>query len=212
MSNFKMGAKQDFFRLIILHISKCCEAMRDDCRRKTKNPLPNHEDKISNRLVARYLNVGVKGIRFDRESLEGFDDDTDTFIGKTDIRVGLSDYLNGNDKAYYTIEAKRLDGTQNLNNKYVSDGISRFVAPPSPKYSSYYGKSIMLGYVVRDIDVSRNTEEIDKLQHKLLVGTMVGSMSLICDDGKGFSHYQCSYQNLNIELTHLFYNFSDVIA
>jgi len=206
--------EQNLFNLIILHISQCCKAMKSDCH-ETKNLLPNHEDKISNRLVACYLNTSIKGVKFTRENPEGFDADTDKFTGRTDIRIVSSDWLNGNNEAYYTIEAKRIDGNPRLNQEYISEGVSRFLTPSPPKYSSYYGKNIMLGYVVQAIDISENAEQVDKLQRNLLVDFTIGDMELACEDGRGFSRYQCLYQahgDLNVELTHLFYDFSDVIA
>jgi hypothetical protein len=202
------------FNLIVLHISKCCETMHNDCK-KTSNPLPNHEDKISNRLVARYLNVGIKGIKFTRENPEGFDAKTDTFKGRTDIRVVSSNWLSGNDNAYYTVEAKRIDGGTKLNNEYVCEGISRFLVPFPPKYPSYYGKNIMLGYVVQAINISENAGIIDSLQRKLIIGVAISQMKAVCDNKKVFNLYQCLYQtddDLNVELAHLFYDFSDVIC
>jgi hypothetical protein len=118
-----------------------------------------------------------------------------------------------NREVYYIIESKRLDGGKSLNRKYVSDGISRFVLPP-PKYPSCHKKNIMLGYIVKTINVSDNVDKIDKLQRDLLIGVTIGEMNLVYDDGKGFSHYRCMYQAnsvLEVELAHLFYDFSDVI-
>jgi hypothetical protein len=206
--------EQDLFNLIILHISKCCETMRNDCQKTINQPLPNHEDKISNRLVALYLNVGIRGVKFIRENLEGFDVETDSLKSRTDIRVVSSSWLSGNDNAYYTIEVKRIDGGTKLNKKYVCEGISRFLVPFPPKYRSYYGKSIMLGYIVQTINIGKNTNKIDDLQRKLLFGVTISEMESVYDDGKCFSRYKCLYKagnNLNIELAHLFYNFSDVM-
>jgi len=205
--------EQGLFNLIILHISKCCETMRNDCQ-KESNPLPNYEDKISNRLVARYLNVGIKGIKFIRESPEGFDAETDTFKGRTDIRVVSSNWLNGNDNDYYTVETKRLDGSSKLSKKYVCEGISRFLVPFPPKYPSYNGKNVMLGYIVQAINIVENTSKIDDLQRKLLIDVTISEMESVYNDGKCFSRYKCLYKaenNLNVELIHLFYDFSDVM-
>lgn len=51
------------------------------------------------------------------------------------------------------MECKRLDGKQPLNQKYVNEGICRFVGD-SPQYSSYNHQNIMLGLVVKKIDRS----------------------------------------------------------
>lgn len=45
-----------------------------------------------------------------------------------------------------SIECKRIDGTADLNKKYVKEGVARFV---TQKYSSYYGRNVMLGFVVK---------------------------------------------------------------
>lgn len=205
--------EQNLFTLIVSHIPKCCEKMRNDCKEGRCVPLFNHEDKISNRLVEQYLDCNSIGLRFILQSPENYSDKADTHKGRTDIKVVSNDWLK-NRNAYYTIEAKRIDGNRPKNKKYVTDGIFRFVDFPSPKYPSHYGKNIMLGYVVQAIDVVENTEKIDKLQRELLVGVSVGNMEVILHDGKGFSQYKCLYQmsgNFSIELTHLFYDFSDVI-
>ena len=72
----------------------------------------------------------------------------------------------------------------------------------------------MLGYIVQAINIVENTEKIDELQRELLIDVTIGDMSLVCDDGKGFSRYQCLYQanySFSLELTHMFYDFSDVM-
>ena len=204
--------EQNLFSLIIWHISQCCKKMREDCKTTGEN-LYHHEDKISNRLVERHLDMNYLGLRFERETLEHYDPESDTYKGRSDITIKSSDWLK-NREAYYIIEAKRLDGGTSLNKAYISEGISRFVILPSSKYPSYYGKSIMLGYIVQTIDIRVNTEKIDKLQHELLFDVAIGEMMLVCVDGKSFSRYQCVYQadgNLNVELTHLFYDLSSVI-
>ena len=211
-SNNEIG-KQNLFDLIISHIAQCCKKMQEDCK-TTGQKLYNHEDKISNRLVERYLDLNILGIRFTLQNPEHYDFETDTYMGRTDIKVMSSDWFNSRD-AYYTIECKRLDGKTHLNKEYICEGISRFVLPSVPKYSSYYRKNIMLGYIVQTIDASGNVRNIDELQRKLLVNVKIAEMKFICDDGKGFSHYQCLYQvndNLNVELTHLFHDFSSVMC
>ncbi|MCL2695084.1 MAG: hypothetical protein FWE69_02025 [Clostridiales bacterium] len=207
--------EQNFFSSIVLHISQCCLKMRDDCRTAGES-LYNHEDKISRRLVERYLNRDIMGLRFILQNPEHYNTDTDTHKGRTDIKVVSLEWLFMNSDAYYIIECKRLDGKPRLNKEYVCEGISRFVIMPSPKYSSYYGRNIMLGYiVVQSVNIDENTKNIDNLQRNLLADVTIGKMQLVDDDRKGFSRYQCSYQsndNHNIELTHLFCDFSDVVC
>lgn len=204
--------EQNLFNLIILHISQCCGEMRNDCMSVGEN-LYNHEDKISNRLVECYLDMNSLGLRFILQKPEHYNTETDTYLGRTDIAVCSLDWFK-NRNAYYIIECKRIDGSKDLNSKYVSEGISRFVVSPEPKYSSYYGRSIMLGYIVQAILVGENTRKIDELQRKILSGVAIDDMMLVCDNDEGFSRYQCRYQPEGItaiELTHLFYDLSDVI-
>ena len=52
-------------------------------------------------------------------------------IGRVDIRILLkSDFEK--DDAYYITECKRIDGSSDLNKKYVKEGVARFV---TEKYS-----------------------------------------------------------------------------
>ena len=202
------AVEQGVFDLILEHISACCETMRYDCR-KTGELLYNHENKISNRLVERYLDMNAIGLRFILEKTVHYDPNTDTLKGRTDIAVFSSDTL-ADRKAYYSIECKRLNGRPGLNKKYVLEGVSRFVTPPSPIYHSYYGKNIMLGYIVKAMNVCENTEKIERFQRELLCGVKVGKMDFECEKN-GFSRYKCFYRadgNLHVELTHLFYDFS----
>ena len=212
MSKFKRVSRCDLFNLIIVHICDSCGKMREDCL-KTGNHLPNHEDKISNRLVENYLDINSFELVFILQKPENFNATSDTFVGRTDISVISSDRLK-NRNAYLTIECKRIDGKKALNKKYVEDGLARFVVPPL-KYSSYYGKSIMLGYVVTALgNVSENTKKIDEIQREMLVGIEIGEMQLMHEDGKGFSHHQCTYKVnglVDIELAHLFYDFSNAM-
>jgi hypothetical protein len=188
--------------------------MEHDCRLSGEY-LYNHEDKISNRLVERYLNNNSLGLRFILQKPEHYDAETDTYVGRTDIQVVSLEWLFSNREAYHIIECKRIDGETRLNQAYVSEGISRFAASPTPKYSSHYGRNIMLGYVVQTIKIAENTVKIDSIQRNVLVGITIGKMELVCDDGKGFSHHKCTYQSFGtpeIELAHLFYDFSSVIS
>lgn len=217
MGGFKNDAnniafEQNLFNIIISHISSCCKAMRDDCK-ETENHLPqNSEDKISNRLVAKFLNIKGIPLRFTRENWVNFDEDSDKYTGRTDIQVGSTNWITNPD-AYFTIEAKRIDGTSRLNEKYISEGVCRFVAVSSPKYVSHYNKNIMLGYIIQSIDVIENTNKIDGYQRKMLTDVTVGEMVFICNNVDGFSNYQCSYwmNGAEIELAHLFYDFSSVV-
>lgn len=103
---------------------------------------------------------GMSGYKFEIEVPENYVGDGQ-HIGRVDIRVLLkSDFKK--DDVYYIIECKRIDSSVDLNKKYVKEGVIRFV---TKKYSSYYGRNIMLGFVVQKIDVSANAKLIEEIQN-----------------------------------------------
>ena len=88
----------------ITHLIKCSEQMISDCL-ENNNPLWNDEDRITNRLVEKYLNNGSSNYRYIIQSPENFDDKTDQYIGRTDIIVISKNYFIDS-KAYFIIECK----------------------------------------------------------------------------------------------------------
>ena len=92
-----------------------------------------------------------------------------------DIRILLKSDFEKED-AYYVIECKRIDGTSDLNKKYVKEGVARFV---TQKYSSYYGRNIMLGFVVKKIDMSANAKLIEGIQNADLNQHAHGNLRLV---------------------------------
>jgi hypothetical protein len=199
------------FQLIIVHLYQCSHDMAERCK-VTGNQLYNHENKITDRLAANHLNLNNWGLRFIPQSPETFTPEEDVYKGRCAIKVVSKDWFrNIND--YYLIECKRINGGKHLNCQYVSDGVSRFVINPV-KYPSYHKRNIMFGYVVQAIDIAKNTAKIDQLQSELLVGVLSGKFLLVDNTSTEFYHYSCQYQYGiadNIELAHLFYDFSAVI-
>lgn len=199
------------FNLIIVHLYQCSHKMMETCK-ATGNELYNHEDKITNRLVANHLNFNDLRLRFIPQSQETFIPDGDNYKGRCDIRVVSDDWFR-NQNDYYLVECKRIDGGNYLNRQFVSEGISRFVVS-SPKYPSYHKRNIMFGYVVKAIDIPDNTVKIDQLQGELLAGVLPGKFLLVSNESTEFYYYSCEYQSDtidSIELAHLFYDFSSVI-
>jgi hypothetical protein len=197
---------------VIAQLTECTKRMKADCV-KNNNPLRNDEDKITNRLAAKYLNVAFSVFRYEIQSPENFDEKTDTFIGRTDIKVTSLDYCFRDSKAYYTIECKRIDGKGDaLNKKYITDGVARFVCHP-PKYSSYYGENIMFAYVVQAMDISANTASIARLQSTLLIGVTSEGFKE-SQSAADYRVYSCEYVSKGIgkiKLHHLFYDLADVV-
>ena len=200
--------------VIIAHLAKCSKQMKVDCI-ATDTLLKNNEDAITNRLIAVYLNTEPGIFRYEPQSPEHYDGETDRYIGRTDIRVISGDYFR-DEKAYYIIECKRIDGTIALNQKYITEGVERFFSPnPHPKYSSYYLQNIMFGYVVQAIDIPENADKLDKLQSFLLKGAAASPFTLRQNENSQYYVYACGYVAPDIgqiELDHLFFDFADVIC
>ena len=208
--------KQDTFVKMREFVVECCELMNDESIVK-KEFLPNHEDKIKNRLVFEYLRsyvvrekTGYADIKlaFDAEVSQNYDHMTDTTNARLDIKVTSEDTLTFHEK-YYTIECKRLDGRSHLNKEYVNQGVARFVSA-NAKYSSGYGKNLMLGFTVRNIDMKKNAEKIDIIQNAELVNEIEEGMSFIEEKANTYCIYKANYLSPfgEVELKHLFYNFS----
>jgi hypothetical protein len=91
-----------------------------------------------------------------------FDKEIQTETGRADIRVlNMINTMKGDFKPYYFIECKRLDGVINsenkntLNDKYINDGISRFV---EEKYQTHQEANAMIGFIVKEIDIEKNSK------------------------------------------------------
>lgn len=203
---------QSAFIKITDYISDICEFAVKDYRRQSKKFL-NNERKISSILVREYMqeqriHYGMSRYIFDLEIQENYIGDG-KYAGRVDIRALLKTGFLAED-VYYIVECKRIDGSGDLNQKYVNEGIARFV---SEKYTSRYGKNIMLGYVVRDIDVVANTKQIENIQNLIPDPCMHGCFQFL--KKKGITdYYSCVYynQSFKLELWHLFSNFSDVVS
>ena len=208
--SLNLDFESGIFDLIVAHVEKCCEEMKTDCI-KTSDFLCNHEDRITDRFVEKHLNTERNIFRFILQAPENFVSDEDRYKGRTDIKIVTNSWFD-NQRDYYTIECKRIDGESDLNKKYVSEGVARFIEDP-PLYSSYHSRNIMLGYVVNIIDIPNNTAKIDQLQKDLIKDVIIGGFTLIKNANSDYYLYFCQYKssNNNIELRHLFYDFSSVI-
>lgn len=170
MSGFKNTALNKLIatntlKFIVGKVLLCVEMMQMDCVRNSIK-IPNREPDICNYLFSNYLNndvvvkkIGLDDFRFFSEVPENYVNSTPR--GRADLQV-----LNINDfrhrSRYFIIECKRIDGNRTLNREYIDEGIRRFVYD-NPKYTSYYKINCMLGFVVRDMDISVNATEINKL-------------------------------------------------
>ena len=199
------------FKKITTYVIDMCDLLVADYK-KNNLKLPNNENKIRSIMLEEYMNKqkvshDMLGYRFDLEIPENYNGDG-THKGRVDIRILLKSDFEKND-AYYLIECKRIDGSFDLNNKYVKYGVGRFV---TKKYSSYYGRNIMLGFVVKKIDVSSNAKSIEQIQNNHADQKMHGDFKFI--ENKGVSKsYKCTYQlqSKKLELQHIFSDYSSVM-
>ena len=121
--------------------------------------IDNLEDKITGRILIDFLEedrfrneLGLEDFRFIPEPAT-YDEDYNQ-VGYVDIRVLVNHKLNGfnTTKADYIIECKRIDGGKDLNRKYITNGIYRFVNELYTKYN-IHKVSAMLGFIVKKLDI-----------------------------------------------------------
>lgn len=208
--------KQNFYNIIIRALIKSCKLMVENCY-SNKLSIPNHEEKIRTYLLENYLEneeirciIGLSSmsIRFIPEALENYNVSTNTYIGRTDIRVVSKNWFkNSND--YYTVECKRLDGTKSLTQKYVNEGICRFIGD-SPKYSSYNNQNIMLGFVVKSIDCTVVIRSISDV-HTKKIGSFIDKDITIIENADDYYLCKSVYTN-KLHLSHIFYDISNIIS
>ncbi len=199
------------FEKIIRYTIDICELVAQDYQQKQLK-LPNDENKIRSIMLEEYMKknksaYGMEGYKFDNEVPENYVGNG-KHKGRVDIRILLkSDFEK--DDAYYIIECKRLDGTTRLNKKYVGEGIARFV---TEKYSSYYGRNIMLGFIVKKMNVPANTRVIEQIQNADSNQQMHGVFQY-AGSNKVTEQYQCVYKikSGELELRHIFSDYSNII-
>ncbi len=199
------------FEKIANYILDICELVVEDYGKKQLK-LPNDENKIRSIMLEEYLkkqkvSYDMSNYRFDLEVPENYAGNGH-HIGRVDIRILLKSDFEKED-AYYIIECKRIDGTSDLNKKYVKEGVARFT---TQKYSSYYGRNIMLGFVVKKINMSVNAQLIESIQNADLDKHMHGNFELVGNRSVTES-YKCIYQiqSGEVELRHIFSDYSSIM-
>lgn len=199
------------FEKITNYILDICELVVEDYENKQLKLL-NDENRIRSIMLEEYMkkqkcSYGMSDYRFELEVPENYAGNGQ-HIGRVDIRILLKSDFEKED-AYYIIECKRIDGTADLNKKYVKEGVARFV---TQKYSSYYGRNIMLGFVVKKIDISANAQLIENIQNSDLDQNMHGNFELVNSDNLTES-YKCMYQiqSGELELRHIFSDYSSIM-
>jgi len=211
--NILLALQQANYEQIVQYIVEICEAVANDFEFMNRR-LPNNENQIRTIILEEYLDNdeirrkhGMSEYSFSPETMENYDGNGN-YIGRADIRIKLKTDFEKRE-AYYIVECKRLDGKMSLNKKYVGEGVSRFI---TKKYSSYYGKNIMLGFVIKQIDISNNAVLIERYQNTDNSENMYGSFDLVAKRSKS-EVYKCQYkiEKGDLELRHIFIDYSGII-
>lgn len=171
-SNFKyLDFYQDkVFEFILTQIYNCYNKMLNDYPF-----IENNENLIRNGLHKNYLDNNqireefqLIPYLFDTE-VELYNEEDDSVKGRTDIKVYNAIERTKNTNSYYIVECKRIDGTNELNKKYISNGINRFIE--NEKYPSFKKVNGMIGFVVNSIDIKQNTKYFSDLKfHQFING------------------------------------------
>lgn len=99
--------------------------------------------------------------------------------------------------------------SKQLCQRYVEDGICRFTGI-NPKYKSFNGVNIMLGFIVADIIFPKTLATIKNFHTKKLGSIIVKDISVVLERNN-YSLYQSAYSNA-LTLSHLFYNFKNIVS
>lgn len=205
------------FDQISTYILLCCTQMKIDLKNESRL-IPNDENKIRNYLVEHYLddnvwrrNNNMMMFRFDSETPENYNDKLIKYEGRVDIKImNQIDSFSDRSAAYF-VECKRLDGKKHLNDEYVKNGIKRFVVAPT-RYSSFYRKNFMLGFLVVSMDLEKNIQKINEIQNK---NKQINNLNQILPvENEDSKTYDCIYmvEDKKIELRHIFADFSNEIV
>ena len=205
LREFEICQLMDFIR------DMCCFLAKDKEAKGEK--LPNDENRIRTILLEEYIkkSSGMDDYIFLAETPVNYVGDG-KYKGRADLCVLIkTDYSYQNSEAFFIAECKRLDGNRTLNKQYVNEGIKRFITD-NPKYSSHYGTSMMIGFVIKPIKIKENARRIEGIQNKSDIISMRGSWT-DKDKTERTERYECVYRNRSkpITLQHLFADFSRII-
>lgn len=198
------------FEHILTIMAKCYKSIVYD-----KVKIPRDENKIRDVFIgSKYLKnrvykntIGAIEYRFSRETVEMENDK------RADIQIIHKSRFE-DDEAYYILECKLLDnkakrGTSGLNAKYITNGICRFIK--SDYYSTFFKTNAMIGFVVENMDIHSNTEDINCLlknnysKESNTISTI--SKCFFIDDFRyQYSSNHKTDKGKNIRLYHLMFN------
>ena len=186
---------------------------------KRSPELANDENKIRDELVINYLrNDDIRKIvgLIDEKVSIWWEAPESRSNGRTDITFHTENTLLYND-AYYIIECKRLNnnnlfGSTGLNAEYIKNGLFRFT---SNFYSSYYKVNGMIGFVVEQLDINAN---IDNLNNLMLADKRIITLKKMnrTHEIANFEHLYTSIHqdsdSMELKIYHLMLDLSDLIV
>lgn len=200
------------FEILLSKIAICYNLMVQD-----KVQLPNDENGIRDVLVNQYINNPEIKRKLEIKYFIYPEVPEPKSKGRTDIHICKPDIYYDQNEEYYIIECKRLDnkatrGISGLNAEYIKNGICRFV---SNYYSSHYGVNAMIGFMITQMDIHRNTDDINFL----LSSQFPGANTLTNLSKETFIpnfeyHYRSTHQKSDSSelcLYHLMFDFSGCI-
>ncbi len=196
------------FEDILSKITICYNKMIEN-----KEPLIKDENKIRDILVNDYLNNPT--IKKELK-LEYFinPEVPERNNKRPDIKFQSPNTFY-NPEQYYSIECKvlkneNLTGAKGLNAKYVYNGIYRFT---SNYYYSFYRVNAMIGFIVDELDIHKNTEKNINLllqSNKAINTTKKITKSSFIEDFE--YHYDSEHldkDNQKLKIYHLMFDFNE---
>lgn len=206
----KQSTKKKEFEFILSAILKSHKMMLVDYE-----TIENDENIIRNRLYDDYLNnqkiverLDLQPYFFDIEVPKNTVYKTTAF---SDIKVySAGERLKNRQSPYFIIECKRLENTNTgkgtLNQKYVDNGIKRFIERED--YPTYYGLNGMIGFLIK-------SEEIDKVKdaiNKLLPEKEQLTQYIFSSENKfTYKSEHIDLKTKNIQIYHMILDFSSLI-
>ncbi len=181
-------------------------------------PLENHENLIRNHLYKDYLNnnsvrenLGLLDYIFHIEN--PFVDNEYKESGRNDIQVYNIFKFSENTDAYFIIECKRLENTNNgkgsLNYEYAKEGIERFKIRED--YPSFFGINGMIGFIIKKLNINEMIYSINQLLEDSEKLTKFDKYEKFEYPDITFYSEHSDYKNTKLELYHLMFDFSSII-
>lgn len=185
--------------------------------------LPNDEELIRDAFLRYLKNDDYKNQHSPLDEFH-FEKEVEDGLGRLDIQILPINPYRG-DKAFYSIECKRLDsknvsGATGLNSEYIKNGICRYV---SNYYSTYYNTNAMFGFVVENIDIMDNISKINSLLRKSYTNQQGKKVKANVIQEMQYNNFAGAYpysfiskhkhtSKKEIVLYHLMFDFSNIIV